>query len=269
MPVFQIKGYTDVGLPNIHSPNVHIVREDATHRLFAAKRFRYGHKDAFDRAGVMNEANITRELKRCPYVVRLYTLVNDKDTHTMYLIMEYCPYGSLEGKRYDEVLTRRILRQLATAISAMHSPVVDKNGVVVCKGYIHQDIKPSNILLCGTSHNDVDVRLADFGLAYPVGGATGPGFLKGGTGYYASPAALTWLNNRMPYTPSTADDVWSFGVVAFQLVYGYTPFLGTMADMHAKPCVVDDGPFADLIRRCLDMNATTRATTDEILGMLG
>lgn len=106
-----------------------------------------------------------------------------------------------------------IVERLAEAVDAMHD-----------RGVIHRDLKPENIFL-RAFHS---VTLIDFGLAFPVDGdwsespvaLTEPG-QRLGTATYGAPEQ--WRGER----PTRRTDLYSFGVVAFELLCGRPPFVGT------------------------------------------
>ncbi len=111
---------------------------------------------------------------------------------------------------------------------------------------IHRDIKPANILLSKTG-----AKLADFGFARTVARPVSETY-NIGTPMYMPPEAL----QHNLYTPK--HDVWSFGVLAFELLTGRTPFkahsLQHLALQLARPVVISSmihEPFAELIRECL------------------
>jgi len=89
------------------------------------------------------------------------------------------------------------------------------------QGWIHGDLKPSNVLLAA----DGSVRLADFGLAAELDG-THAYLPPGGSFDYMAPERwdepLTERGSRI----RTASDVWALGVTAYQLLTGGMPFPG-------------------------------------------
>jgi serine/threonine protein kinase/tetratricopeptide (TPR) repeat protein len=111
-----------------------------------------------------------------------------------------------------------IAAQIASALGAAHE-----------RGIVHRDIKPENVMV----RPDGYVKVLDFGLAKPVtpaedvGTQTQPGTVIG-TPRYMSPEHARGL----PLDPRS--DVWSLGVVLYEMIAGHPPFDGrTLADVLA------------------------------------
>eukprot|EP00667_Euglena_gracilis_P003581 EG_transcript_3592 len=135
-----------------------------------------------------------------------------------FIVMEYCAGSDLAQllkqqpeRRLPLHFTRRLLRQLASAMSYLHQrdPPI-----------FHGDIKPSNALLTSTDLWSCVLKLADFGFARPISsgvpslGLLGPTY---GTPLYMAPEMVS---NEMVDLPA---DVWSYGVVAFEMAVGEPP----------------------------------------------
>jgi serine/threonine-protein kinase len=115
-----------------------------------------------------------------------------------------------------------LLTQVAAALDYAHA-----------RGYVHRDVKPGNILLDEHSR----VRVVDFGIAKGLADTDltedGGGF---GTAAYLSPEQAAGL------MATPASDVYSLGVVAFELITGQLPFSAESAVGFAMRHVNDDPP---------------------------
>ena len=126
-----------------------------------------------------------------------------------FLVVEFLPGGTLADRlRRGPVPAARgvdIGARLADALSALHEA-----------GYMHGDIKPSNVGLT----SDGSPKLLDFGLAR----ATSAAATRRGTVRYLSPEVLSGR------PADEADDVWSLCVMLHEIVSGEHPFAGNGVD---------------------------------------
>ena len=83
----------------------------------------------------------------------------------------------------------------------------------------HRDLKPENILLVSEDMNNFDIKIADLGFAAKFDKATGLDLVLG-TPLYMAPE----LVKHEKYSEKV--DVWSLGVITYQLLTGTTPFDG-------------------------------------------
>jgi serine/threonine protein kinase len=153
----------------------------------------------------LNEASLAGKLNH-PNIVGVYDAVVEGDQR--YIVMEYVPGGSL--KKFCTEANLLPIRQAVLAIFKMCRALdyAFQNGV------IHRDIKPANILL---SDRD-DIKISDFGTA-KISHATHTqidGFL--GSPAYMSPEQINEEG------PSVQSDIYSLGVVMYELVTGKLPF---------------------------------------------
>lgn len=136
-----------------------------------------------------------------------------------YLFMEYLS-GQTLGKRIDarggrlrELEAVRIIHQTALAIAAAHE-----------KNILHRDLKPENIMLVGdpAALFGERIKVLDFGIAkLPPSGTENAKTRTGqllGTLEYMSPEQA----QEQPLNPKT--DVYSLGVILYQLLAGEVPF---------------------------------------------
>jgi len=161
-----------------------------------------------------------------PNVCQLY------DVGSNFLVMELIDGESPKGPLpLDEAL--RIARQIASALDAAHS-----------KGIVHRDLKPANIKI----KPDGTVKVLDFGLAKtaeaPAGdpensptmtvSPTRAGMIMGTAAYMSPEQARGKIVDKR-------SDIWSFGVVLYELLAGARPFHGEdLTEILAS--VVKDAP---------------------------
>ena len=185
-----------------------------------------GHDDDLDRpvalkfltAG-LGADHLTREARMAsalnhPGIVTVHELVHWDETPV--LVMEFIEGKSLTAyTREPQPGNPSNLRQIADALAAAHA-----------KGIIHGDLKPDNILV----RDDGLVKILDFGLARMVNteNIASVGILAG-TLLYMSPEQV----RCEPLTAAT--DVFSFGIVLFELAAGRHPFSRSAPDAVIDP----------------------------------
>ncbi len=120
----------------------------------------------------------------------------------------------------------RLAQQTARGLAAAHG-----------RGVVHRDIKPENILL-RPEKTSWNVKITDFGIAQVLEGVR-PGSPRGsivGTPDYMSPEAFT-----APETVNARSDIYSLGVVLYELLTGRLPFGGS-STLEVRRAV-EDGQF--------------------------
>ncbi len=159
---------------------------------------------------VRREARTNAALNH-PNIVRLHDFREDDG---WYLVAEYVAGSDLKAK-----ISKR--RESTTDLDSrlgIAAEVADALGYTHSRGVFHRDVKPSNVMLT----LEDTAKLGDFGLAKPLGdeslGSTG---LLIGTIPYMSPEATKGLH------PDSFGDMYSFGVLLYELAAGRRPFQGS------------------------------------------
>jgi TonB family protein len=153
------------------------------------------------------EARLVAKLEH-PNIVPIYA--TGIDAGIPWMSMRLLTGGNLgallERRRVDPGEAVRMLRSVANALDYAHG-----------HGVVHRDVKPTNMLLDGSGH----VCLGDFGLAQMLqgGGVTRTGMLVG-TPHYMAPEQVL----GKPAGPRS--DVYSLGIVAYEMFVGVPPFTG-------------------------------------------
>ena len=148
-----------------------------------------------------------------PYVVPIFR-VGELPSGKMFMVMEFVQGTTLREYRQSETLgihqSATIAKQIAVGLSAVHQ-----------KHLVHRDLKPENILM---DAQDQQVRIADFGLAFDSNEEariTMEGTLAG-TPAYMSPEQVLH-----PQSVDFRADLYSLGVVLYELLTSQVPFRGT------------------------------------------
>ncbi|MFI5957034.1 Stk1 family PASTA domain-containing Ser/Thr kinase [Cryptosporangium sp. NPDC051539] len=146
-----------------------------------------------------------------PHVVAVY----DQGVHEglAFLVME-----QVQGRTLRELLVARGRLPAAEAL-AIIDPVLDALAAAHRHGMIHRDVKPENVLI---GNDGRAVKVADFGLARAVA-SVGPTSTRGvvmGTVAYVSPEQITYGQ------ASTRSDVYSAGIMLFEMLTGSVPYGG-------------------------------------------
>ncbi|HEY2820645.1 MAG TPA: serine/threonine-protein kinase [Candidatus Acidoferrum sp.] len=157
----------------------------------------------------LREAQIVSQLSH-PAIVNLYD-VGIEDGNVAYLVMEY-----VAGKTLQQVLAESTGPMPIPRACAWISDLAGALHRAHRSGVIHGDIKPANILVT----EDGKVKLSDFGIARFATQVSGSGKMMG-TPAYLSPEQI------LGEPQNTRSDLFSLGIVLYQMVTGVAPFDGS------------------------------------------
>ena len=152
----------------------------------------------------MNEINILSNMEKNEHVIGYYDML--KSQTNFYFVYEFCNGGTLQNmldkeKRLDEKKALKIFKQLLVSFKLLYKYSV-----------MHRDLKPDNILF-----KDGVVKLGDFGFCKNIEKTKMTKTMLGSP-IYMAPEILKGE------VYSSKADIWSMGVVLFEMIYGYCPF---------------------------------------------
>ncbi len=152
------------------------------------------------------------------HIVKVLGFEHDMVSQSWILVMEF-----LDGEELRYILKRekvlpperlvRMISQVAIGLDEAHA-----------RGFIHRDLKPDNLFLCGTREGDV-IKLLDFGSVKDTGNNRKKLTMLGttiGSPYYMAPEQAQGLETIDPRA-----DVFALAAVVYECVTGEVPFGGT------------------------------------------
>jgi eukaryotic-like serine/threonine-protein kinase len=179
-----------------------------------------------------------------------------------FLVMEL-----LQGEALNDRLAREQRLHAEQAV-ALLLPIIDGLGIAQQKGIVHRDIKPENIFIAADQHGRLQPKVLDFGIAKLGREHMGTKLTQAGailgSPYYLSPEQAEGLDDI-----DFRCDIWSVGVVLYELVTGNPPFTGKNYNALIRSILSDaptplTAPVAGhaelwvLIERCLRKNRDER-----------
>ncbi len=223
------------------------------------------------RVRLLREARAGGTLKH-KSVVDIYD-VGETESGDPFLVMEL-----LSGETLADCLKREGPLPPARAIEVALS-IASALRVAHAKGIVHRDVKPANIFLHREAEGEAEVvKVLDFGASKHLQevSATVAGSLVG------SPAYMSPEQARADPKIDGRSDLWSLGVVLFEMLAGHRPFRATttyavIADVIASPIpsITDSvgglrPALVHVVERCLTRDVDARIqSADELIGVLG
>ncbi len=159
-----------------------------------------------------------------------------------FLVMEF-----VEGESLHDLLAREKSLSPEHTLDLM-SAICAGVGAAHHQGIVHRDLKPLNIMICSDKPSLAEsVKILDFGLAKIKSGELLGSFIQAqttglmGSPYYMAPEQ--WADED----PDSRSDIYSLGVMLFQMLAGDVPFKGSSIPAIMKKHISDPAPsFADL-----------------------
>ena len=252
---------------------VFLGQDQVTLEYFALKRV---HLESLTKtlSGVeqlQTEIEIMRKIKH-PNIISLKEVIHVVEDHIVYIVIEFADVGPLSsilesGFKFSPDQIQNIFAQVIRGIAFLH-----QNSIV------HQDLKPSNILMKSNGR----VLISDFGIGHSFEYAA----MVVGTPAYQAPEViddseifdmssenLAEQAQNINHNPGE-EDVWSLGVTLYELVFHDLPFYGgnvfeivrsiIMTDVLEPPAPCDPILW-DLITKMLTIDPKKRITVQEIM----
>ena len=159
-----------------------------------------------------------------------------------FLVMEY-----VDGESLHDLLAREKILSPERALDLM-SAICAGVGAAHHQGIVHRDLKPLNIMICADKPSmSQAVKILDFGLAKIKSGELLGSFIQAqttglmGSPYYMAPEQ--WADDE----PDSRSDIYSLGIMLFQMLTGDVPFKGSSIPAIMKKHISDPPPtFAEL-----------------------
>ena len=191
-----------------------------------------------------------------PNIVAVYDW--GKVNNTYFIAMEF-----VQGRTLASILKEK-LRLTARQACDVAVDVASALGFAHENGVVHRDIKPGNILIGSTGQ----VKVADFGIARALGSAVEEGLTQ--TGSVMGTATYLSPEQAQGSQPDPRSDIYSLGVMMYEMVAGRAPFIGDNAvgvayqQVHGVPPAlsefVSDIPreFEAIVAKCMAKSAERR-----------
>ncbi|POV97095.1 hypothetical protein PSTT_15280 [Puccinia striiformis] len=240
---------------------------------------------------IRNEVAIMKKINH-PNLVRLHEVLDIENQDSLYMVMEFCPGGTLQKlvqlhastsvitttlpERPDSdkidlspksngigpVIARKYFRQIVLGIDYLH-----RNEIIRKDHEKDYDIKPENILL---TSNQEQIKIVDFGISSmfkkPGDDSSSTKTRVIGSPAFLSPELINSDNKEDGLVSGTATDIWAMGVTLYFMLTGSLPFptndimlMYEAIETHA-PIIPEewDAEIVDLMSKILDKHADSR-----------
>ncbi|HEY6556017.1 MAG TPA: protein kinase [Polyangiaceae bacterium] len=202
---------------------------------------------------------------RSEHVARVID-VGKLDDGTPYMVMEYLDGHDLAAEL--DVRGRLPVEESVDYVVQASEAIAEAHSL----GIVHRDLKPANLFLSRHADGSPLVKVLDFGISKALlsdDGSPAPNLTATqsliGSPYYMSPEQV-----RKPKTVDARTDIWSLGVILYELLTGRLPFTADTA-MSVLAAVVSDPPpplrevrpdvpaaLAEVVARCLEKEPARR-----------
>jgi eukaryotic-like serine/threonine-protein kinase len=180
-----------------------------------------------------------------------------------YMVMEF-----LEGHDLADEILRRGPLPLAEAAGYVLE-AIEALAEAHTTGIIHRDLKPANLFLARRADGTRIVKILDFGVSKATGTRPGDMALTQHAAMIGSPLYMSPEQMRSARDVDARADIWSLGIILFELVSGRPPYMGdsipelVSAMMESPRSLRGTRPgvpeaFDRVVRRCLERDPNRR-----------
>jgi eukaryotic-like serine/threonine-protein kinase len=180
--------------------------------------------------------------------------VGTLETGAPYIVMEY-----LDGIDLGALLQQRGRLPVEEAVGYLLQ-AIDALAEAHTAGIVHRDLKPANLFVTRQNDGSPLVKVLDFGISKMQLGTEG---LTATTAIMGSPAYMSPEQLRASRDADARSDIWSLGVILYQLVSGMVPY---SADTMPELCVkILTDPLPPLSHAALGVPASFTAVVERCL----
>lgn len=181
--------------------------QDQDGRILALKRVQAENSKQLE--AFQNEVTLLLQLRDHDHVIQVLDAEIEKERGRIQIVMEVGEMDLgryLRAERLDLAKLRDLWGQMLQAVQVIHDERI-----------VHSDLKPGNFLIVGGQ-----LKVIDFGIAKKISNDTTniSHDTSVGTLTYMAPEAVKQGQLKL----SRASDVWSLGIIFYQMVYGHAPF---------------------------------------------
>jgi eukaryotic-like serine/threonine-protein kinase len=183
----------------------------------------------------MREARTAFKIKS-EHIARV-TDVGQLENGSPYIVMEY-----LEGGDLSAWVSQRGPMPIAQAVDFVLQ-ACEALAEAHALGVVHRDLKPANLFCVQRADGALSIKVLDFGISKLTHEATPSRFMTKTSGLVGSPLYMSPEHMKSPKLVDARTDIWSLGVILFELLAGRPPFEAeTVTDLVLK--VAAEAPFA-------------------------
>jgi len=230
---------------------------------------RVAETEAF-RERFLREARASSRL-RSEHVARVYD-VGTTDGGLPYLVMELLEGSDLATwmQRSGPMAVPDAVEYVVQACEA----IVEAHDL----GIVHRDLKPANLFVTRRPNGAPLVKVLDFGISKQVGpAAMDAAALTQSTAVLGSPLYMAPEQLRSARTVDTRSDIWSLGIIVYELLTGRVPFHGETLTELCLRVVSDPAPspsearkdlppeLVSIVMRCLEKEPSARYSSVSML----